>query len=71
MYCRVTDQCFGVTHLLFYVEGNATVLSEGKLGSSNQTMTTYFFRDRIYLDPYEVTVTVLKSGTLNSTNNYS
>lgn len=47
--------------------GNASLVSEGILGQSGKVMRTYIFHDRIYLDPYEVTITVIYSGTILAT----
>jgi hypothetical protein len=45
------------------ISGNATLISEGMFAQTGQAMKTFMFHDRIYLDPYEITVTVIMSGT--------
>ncbi|XP_052778291.1 uncharacterized protein LOC128215658 [Mya arenaria] len=45
------------------IPGNATLLSRGRIGNSEQEVATYLFRQRIYLDPDEITVTVRMSDS--------
>ncbi|XP_045211356.2 uncharacterized protein LOC123562820 [Mercenaria mercenaria] len=43
------------------IPANASLMSEGLLGQTGKVMKTFIFHDRIYLDPSEVTITVIMS----------
>ncbi|KAL4240331.1 Mammalian ependymin-related protein 1 [Mactra antiquata] len=43
------------------IPGNATLISQGTFGPEGKMLMTYLFHDRIYLDPYEVTISVIMS----------
>ncbi|XP_045211355.2 mammalian ependymin-related protein 1-like [Mercenaria mercenaria] len=43
------------------IPANASLMSKGLLGKTGKVLQTFIFHNRIYLDPYEVTVTVIMS----------
>ena len=59
-----------MSHTCASLTGNASVMSRSRLGDSGPEVLTVMFRDRIYLDPNEITLTLAMSGTANRHKNY-